>query len=294
MKFSTTLLPLAAISTAFVIPDERLTTQIVAESNEASKTWLDRLSESKDDVFSHVEEKFESVKQLSGNAIDTAMEAVSEAREKAYNMIECHHSMTKFDTQGWLDSALATVEDVDIFDHGHHDKPPHHGPPHHGPPHHGPPHHGPPHHGSPHHGHGKPNLTVYQLISSSKYTTKFAKLIDQFPDIVDLLNSTKANYTVFAPTDKAFEKFPDHPKHKPSEEILRAVLGYHISDDFYPAGRVLVSHTIPTVFLEKRLGDESQRLRVGVGLKGLAVNFYSRIVAINIVCLHNPPLPSSY
>ncbi|PQE07217.1 fasciclin domain family protein [Rutstroemia sp. NJR-2017a BVV2] len=272
MKFSTTLLPLAAISTAFVIPDERLTTQIVAESNEASKTWLDRLSETKDDVFSQVEEKFESAKHFSENALDNAIQAVSEAGEKAYNMIECHHSMTKFDTQGWLDSALATVEDVDIFDHGHHDKPPHHGPPHHGPPHHGP----------PHHGHGKPNLTVYQLISSSKYTTKFTKLIDHFPEIVDLLNSTKANYTVFAPTDKAFEKFPDHPKHKPSEEILRAVLGYHISDDFYPAGRVLASHTIPTVFLEKSLGDKPQRLRVGLGLKGLAVNFYSRIVAINI------------
>jgi len=272
MKFSTTLLPLAAISTAFVIPDERLTTQIVAESNEASKTWLDRLSETKDDVFAHVEEKFESAKQFSENALDNAMQAVSEAGEKAYNMIECHRSMTKFDTQGWLDSALATVEDVDIFDHGHHDKPPHHGPPHHGPPHHGP----------PHHGHGKSNLTVYQLISSSKYTTKFTKLIDHFPEIVDLLNSTKANYTVFAPTDKAFEKFPDHPKHKPSEEILRAVLGYHISDDFYPAGRVLASHTIPTVYLEKSLGDEPQRLRVGLGLKGLAVNFYSRIVAINI------------
>src|SRR4051812_27534555 len=99
MKFSTTLLPLAAISTAFVIPDERLTTQIVAESNEASKTWLDRLSETKDDVFAHVEEKFESAKQFSENALDNAMQAVSEAGEKAYNMIECHRSMTKFDTQ---------------------------------------------------------------------------------------------------------------------------------------------------------------------------------------------------
>ncbi|KAA8569568.1 hypothetical protein EYC84_001181 [Monilinia fructicola] len=267
MKLSTTILPLAAVATAFVIPDEQMTSQIIVESQATSKTWLDRISETKDDVFSHAEKSFKDAIAFSENAFDNAMDAFSEAGERAHNVIECHHSMSKFDISGWLESAMSTVEDIDIFDHPH-EKPPHHGKP--------------PHHPkNPHHGHGKPNKTVYELIASSKYTTKLAKLINEFPEIVNALNGTEANFTVFAPTDKAFEKIPDHHK-KPSQELIKAVLEYHVSSDFYPAGRVLVSHTIPTLLNENRLGDEPQRLRVGLGLKGLAVNFYSRVVAVNI------------
>lgn len=270
MKFSTTILPLVAITTAFVIPDEQITNQIIVESQSQSnsKTWLDKISETKDDVLSHVEKSFNDAVTFGENAFDNAMDTLSEAGQKAQNVIECHHSMSKFDISGWLDSAVSTVEDIDIFNHAH-EKPPHEKLPHHPK--------------NPHYGHGKPNKTVYELIASSKYTTKLAKLINEYPDLVATLNGTEANYTVFAPTDKAFEKIPENHK-KPSKELIKAVLDYHVSPDFYPAGRVLVSHTIPTTLKESRLGDEPQRLRVGLGLKGLAVNFYSRVVAVNIVC----------
>ncbi|TGO42365.1 hypothetical protein BHYA_0009g00440 [Botrytis hyacinthi] len=267
MRFSTTLLPFAVVSTAFVIPDEQITNQIVVESQKSSKTWLDRIPEIKDNFISHAEKSLKDAVAFSENAFDNAIDTLSEAGQKAQNVIECHHSMSKFDISGWLDSAISSVEDIDIFDHPH-EKPPHHGKP--------------PHHPkNPHHGHGKPNKTVYELIASSKYTTKLAELINEYPDLVDALNGTAANYTVFAPTDKAFEKIPEHHK-KPSKELIKAVLEYHVSPDFYPAGRVLVSHTIPTALKEGRLGDEPQRLRVGLGLKGLAVNFYSRVIAVNI------------
>ncbi|OMP84592.1 Stabilin-2 [Diplodia seriata] len=165
-----------------------------------------------------------------------------------------------------------------------HERPPHHGPPHHGPPHDGPPHDKPPHKGKPHHPpHHKPNQTVYELIAKSKYTTKLAKLINDDPELVKLLNGTTANFTVFAPTDKAFEKIPKHGK-EPSKEFIKKVLLYHISPEFYPAGRVLHTYTIPTLYKEPALGgdDFAQRLSVNIGFKGLTLNFYSRIVAINI------------
>jgi hypothetical protein len=41
---------------------------------------------------------------------------------------------------------------------------------------------------------------VYEMIASSKYTTKFAKLLGDYPDLVKKLNSTKANY-VSSPND---------------------------------------------------------------------------------------------
>ena len=98
---------------------------------------------------------------------------------------------------------------------------------------------------------------------------------------METLNSTKANYTIFAPTDAAFEKIPKHGK-KPSKEVLKSILLYHVSDHFYPAGHVLHSYTIPTLFEPESLGHK-QRLTVRVTLKGPSINFYSQIVAANKV-----------
>ncbi|KAI1841638.1 hypothetical protein JX266_012191 [Neoarthrinium moseri] len=136
------------------------------------------------------------------------------------------------------------------------------------------------HHGRHGH-HGATNLTIYQAIHESKYSTKFAKLVDEYPDIVKALNTTKHNVTAFVPTDKAFEKIPDHHK-KPSKEFIEKVLEYHIVPGLYPAGRVLISHTLPTFVKEDSLGGKAQRLRVSVGLFGLRVNFYSKVVVANI------------
>lgn len=124
-------------------------------------------------------------------------------------------------------------------------------------------------------------MTVYELIAKSKYTTKLAKLINDYPDLVEALNGTEYNYTVFAPTDKAFDKIPKHAP-TPSKEFLKDLLKYHASTEFYPAGKVLVTRTIPTALKGKAIGGFPQRLSTQVGLRGLTVNFYSRIVAINI------------
>lgn len=130
------------------------------------------------------------------------------------------------------------------------------------------------------HKHDKSNLTVYQLISESKYTTKLAAIVSQDNDLIKALNDTSANCTLFAPTDKAFEKIPHHG-HKPSKDFIKKLIMLHISGDLYPATRVLKAHTIPTLVDEDKLGG-LQRLAVKLGLKGLTINTFSRVVAINI------------
>jgi len=122
---------------------------------------------------------------------------------------------------------------------------------------------------------------VYELISKSKYTTKLAAAIDEFPDLVEVLNGTKANYTLFAPTDRAFEKIPKHAP-KPPKEFLEKLLTYHVSTEFYPAGRILASRTIPTALEAEAIGKVPQRISSQVSLRGLTLNFYSRVVAIDI------------
>jgi uncharacterized surface protein with fasciclin (FAS1) repeats len=126
-------------------------------------------------------------------------------------------------------------------------------------------------------------LTIYELINKSKYTTKLAKLVNKFDDIVDLLNSTSTNFTLFAPTDAAFKKIPKHAP-KPDKEFLKKLLTYHVSPSLYPAGRVFAHDTIPTALNESSLNGP-QRLSISLGLRGLTVNFYSHIVAANIVSL---------
>jgi uncharacterized surface protein with fasciclin (FAS1) repeats len=244
----TSVLPFAALAVAIVIPDEANTNEILLEQTRAAS----------------VKDVLHDAILVSKNALDDAVVAATSAIDRAKTMFQCYTSMTAFDAQSWLDSSITSFDNVEVEDR---------------------PHHGKPHH--PPHDHPHPELptkTVYELISNSKYTTKLAGLINKFPNLVATLNGTTANYTIFAPTDKAFEKLPRHVGDVPDELIYQALL-YHVSPHFYPAQRIAVSHTIPTARDEAALGGSPQRLRVGFGLKGLTVNFYARVVAANIVSL---------
>jgi len=254
------VLPLAALTTAFVIPDEQVMSQVAIESHPSSNSILNKVP-SKETLTKEFENSFSSLLGNAKNAFDLAIESIVDSVDTAAEKLEDAYY---FDTKAWSDTASNIFNDEEgDGDHHGHKKHPHKG-----------------HHG--HHDH-KPNMTVYQLIAESKYTTKLASLINEYDDLVDLLNGTTANFTVFAPTDKAFEKIPDHAP-KPSKEFLKKLLTYHVSADFYPAGRILVSSTIPTLYIEDNLGEgEAQRLATNIGLRGLTVNFYSRVVAVNIV-----------
>ena len=213
----------------------------------------------------HIENAKLSGKELLDNAQGVLDDTFNKLKESAHDIYSRIHDAGA-NVESWLEGS--SFDDATINFGGGDEHPPHH-----------PPHDGPPHH-PPHHGDDKPNRTVYELINESKYTTKLAKLINKYDDLIETLNSTKANYTIFAPTDEAFEKIPDHGKH-PSKEVLKDILLYHVSPDFYPAGRVLHSYTIPTLFEPEKLGHK-QRLTVRVTLKGPTINFYSKLVAVNI------------
>ena len=166
-----TVLPFAALSTAFIIPDEKVMSQVAIESDRAQESLLEKIP-SKDQAVKQFEDSFTKLIDTSKNAFDNAIDHATETKEevtdKAYHT--AHH------VSSWLDSAADRVqqvgEDVLSFAEDDHE-----------------------HHG--HHGHcKKPNLTVYELISKSKYTTKLAALINEYEDVVELLNGTAANYSM--------------------------------------------------------------------------------------------------
>lgn len=140
-----------------------------------------------------------------------------------------------------------------------------------------------------HHHDGNSDKTIYQLISSSKYTTNLTKIIDEDESLVHLLNNTNHNFTLFAPTDHAFAKLPPHLPEL-SKEFIRAVLHYHLAAGVYSALDVFHHQTLPTLLNETTSGHElPQRVTVRPGLKGLKVNFYGRLVAVDIVRLRPSP-----
>lgn len=272
------LLPLAGFAAAIVLPDEQVMAEVAIEDHHAGRPVVETVAGDFLDEVKHItddiKDKASSVLDTSKNYLDDAIAYATDAENKVSERI---HSVG-FDIESWLANA-----DEDESD-GPHDGP--HHPPHRKPPHGKPPKDGhPPHRRPPHRGHSphkKSNQTIYQLISKSKYTTKLAKLIDEDADLVKTLNGTKANYTIFAPTDAAFEKIPEHAP-KPSPEFLKALLLYHVSPHFYPAGRLAFTHTLPTLLDSATLGDRPQRLASRWGLRGLTLNFYSKVVAANIV-----------
>ena len=262
-------LPFIGLASSFRILDEKTANELVLESDREQGSWFDKIF-SKDKVVTEIDSLYSRVVDKSENIFDDVLTSAGAAFEDAKAQFICMKSMTRFDTRAWLDTAVENDPyDLEGGEDEHH---PPHGP-HKG--HRG--HKG--HHG--HHGH-KTNLTIYELISKSNYTKILAKLVNDDEVLVKILNGTKANYTVFAPIDSAFEKLPKNHTEIP-KELIRKVILYHVSPEFYPAGRVLVSHTAPSALIEKTLGDEPQRLRFGIGLNGLSVNFFSRIIAINIV-----------
>lgn len=232
---SITLLPLAAVASAFIVPDAQLLAQLPVHEGQPRDdiSWWDWLP-SADAVTSSVHD-----------VVDTLSAGIEDA---------VHNIKGKFETE-----VLSIFEDeeygVEAAD-------------------------------KPRRGHGgrgpsTSNLTIYELISKSNHTSKFAKLVDEYDDIVQLLNSTSANYTLFVPVNEAFEHVPEHKN--PPKEFVEAVLKYHIGLGLYPARRILTTHTLPTALDEPLLGDKPQRLRTSLGLlSGLRVNFYSKVVAVDI------------
>ncbi|KAL8962341.1 MAG: hypothetical protein Q9193_001234 [Seirophora villosa] len=241
------ILPLAALSSAFVIPDEQVISQIAIESHKSADSAFDKLP-SKTQVVEKIENTFEKAGESLDKSVKCskhALDAAIDYTARTGNHLSKQVYQTGFDAGSWLDTNTDLGSNTD---YGHHNK---------------------------------PNQTVYQLITSSKYTTKLAAAINEFPDLVILLNGTLADYTVFAPVDSAFEKIPEDAP-KPSKETLEKVLLYHISPEYYPAGKVLVTHTVPTALTVDTVGVGPQRLSTNIGLKGLTVNYYSRIIAINV------------
>lgn len=290
MRVAVTILPLAAVAAAIVVPDEHVFAQLPLEDTTSPDKGVWYKLPSLEKWAGRLRKPFKHVTESIGHPLD---DALSKAKH------DCNHEdkqQTPFDFS-WIEDELQSLEEGPPQPpHRPHWPPPHRGP---SPPHH-PPGRGPPGkrpgkkpgkrpHKRPgwkwphHHKHHKPNHTIYELISKSNFTKNLTALIDENKDIVKMLNSTKANYTIFAPTDWAFRRIHKHLEKVP-KEIVTKVLLYHIIPDLYPSFKLVWTHTAPTALEGSQLGGHPQRLLAkwfGF-IRGLRINYYDRVIAANI------------
>ncbi|KAH8689841.1 FAS1 domain-containing protein [Talaromyces proteolyticus] len=143
-----------------------------------------------------------------------------------------------------------------------------------------PKHAGFPHHHHHHHHPHKYNQTIYELISSSNHTRIFTKIISKYDEVVEYLNSTKANYTIFVPLDDAFR----HIHHKPnvSKAAVLKWLEYHVSPKVFTKRDFFEVQTVPTFLPEGNDGKFPQRISTQVGFRGLSLNFFAHVIRSDI------------
>ena len=125
-------------------------------------------------------------------------------------------------------------------------------------------------------------LTLFDILSSSKYTVELTRLTKGFPDLLATLKDTETNHTIWAPIDAAFFNCKEIPR-KPSDAQIREILEHHITPHFMPMSRVLVTPNIPVLLTAWRphLNDK-HRLSVRVSPWGMTVNATARIIGYDI------------
>lgn len=144
----------------------------------------------------------------------------------------------------------------------------------------------------PHDHHGpRTDSTLFDIITNSKHTTKLAELIKLDNDLVQMLKDPKANLTIFAPEDGAFDRLPHKDPKEVPKDLLRRVLKYHIASGTHNSQDLVHHNTLVTKLPENDLGKGMhQRLRIGFGSHGPAVNYYSKLTMVDVVrnIIHSP------
>jgi len=101
MKFIN-LLPLAALTSAFVIPDEQVMSEVKIESHGKAKSLVNKIP-TKDQAITDFENTFSKLIDTSKSAFDQTIDYAAETSEEISTKV---HD-TAFDAQAWLEVGVS-------------------------------------------------------------------------------------------------------------------------------------------------------------------------------------------
>lgn len=119
------------------------------------------------------------------------------------------------------------------------------------------------------------NQTLWQIISQSRRTERIAELLSREKKLVALLNSSHANYTFFAPTNRALEDFLEDNS---APSSWSDILAYHIVHGAFPIKLLRHQQTLTTELNQIGQGHQAQRLTVTVDEDEVFLNEVSRVI----------------
>ncbi|KAJ5798674.1 FAS1 domain-containing protein [Penicillium pulvis] len=119
----------------------------------------------------------------------------------------------------------------------------------------------------------KSPVTIYGFLSTRPNTSKFIQLVDQCPQIKELLQNSIFSSTVWAPSDTALQDLGDK---LPEGDVL-TFLQAHISPTFLPIYFLLTAPTVDLLLLPGQLNG-AQRVTVRPSLTGLRVNYEATVI----------------
>jgi hypothetical protein len=129
----------------------------------------------------------------------------------------------------------------------------------------------------------RPERTIWELVKESEHTSRLAELIAGDHDLVDILNSTESNYTIFALTNHALERLP-RGRDGLSRQATSSLLRYHIVDGKVSIDQVLGYQTLSTKLRESALGSKmQQRIVVREHRDRVVLNRRSLVVGVDMV-----------
>lgn len=130
---------------------------------------------------------------------------------------------------------------------------------------------------------GSPEVAIPEVLSADGRFGTFLSLLD-LAGLMELLENTNANYTVFAPTDEAFAAVPEELMDEwlaDAQGALKTILAYHIVGDRLSINQIATSENIPT--LEGRglvvMTDED----IQVHLNGRPIHSFNVLAANGVI-----------
>ena len=126
-----------------------------------------------------------------------------------------------------------------------------------------------------------PLLTVWDVIKNDNNVSTFAKILGEFDDIVGGLRAPRAKFTVYAPTNEAFEKetfAQDLPWF-----YWKFLIGYHMGAGAFPKETLLSMATVPSFVNADIFFKYRQRISTQLESGELLFNRKANCVGPNIV-----------
>jgi hypothetical protein len=130
--------------------------------------------------------------------------------------------------------------------------------------------------------------TVWDFMKQDLNISHFAKLTEDIPGVVDGLTSLKGQFTVYAPTNEAFER-EQLPYDTPSFGWMMLV-GYHMGFGALSPEALREKTTVPSFLHADRFFKYKQRIRTQPAPDRLTLNFRADVMGFPIVSIEPTPL----